>query len=84
MLDENGVVVDDVKVASRILKLLRLIKISRSFRIFKLARHFEGVQVLGYTFKTRRKEFAILILYLFLGLFLFSALLHPLEEERYS
>ena len=34
MLDENGVVVDDVKVASRILRLIRLIKISRSRFVF--------------------------------------------------
>ena len=82
VLDENGEVVVDVKVASKLLRLLRLIKIARSFRIFKLARHFEGVQVLGYTFKAKRKEFTILIVYLFIGLFIFSALVQPLEEER--
>ena len=87
-VDENGVSVnmyathDEVETVAKFFKLLRIVKIARSVRIFKLARHFEGLQALGYTFKSKKNEFGLLLMFLTMGAFSFSSLIYLAEKDR--
>jgi len=86
MFDENGALVtynthDEVETVAKFFKLLRIVKIARSIRIFKLARHFEGLQALGYTFKSKKNEFGLLLMFLTMGAFSFSSLIYLAEKD---
>lgn len=73
---------DDVDTVSKFFKVLRIVKIARSIRIFKLARHFESLQVLAYTLKSKMNEFGLLVMFSAMGAIAFSAIIYPLEKER--
>ena len=73
---------DEVNRMGKFLKLLKIIRITRSVRIFKLARHVEGLQALGYTFTARRNEFGLLLVFLTVGAFSFSSVIYLAERER--
>ena len=73
---------EDVDTVSKFFKVLRIVKIARSIRIFKLARHFVSLQVLAYTFKTKMSEFGLLFMFSTMGAISFSAVLYPLEKHR--
>ena len=73
---------DEVETVAKFFKLLRIVKIARSIRIFKLARHFEGLQALGYTFKSKKNEFGLLLMFLTMGAFSFSSLIYLAEKDR--
>ena len=72
----------EVNRVGKFLKLLKIIRITRSVRIFKLARHVEGLQALGYTFTARRNEFGLLLVFLTVGAFSFSSVIYLAERER--
>ena len=72
---------EDVNRVGKFLKLLKIIRITRSVRIFKLARHVEGLQALGYTFTARRNEFGLLLVFLTVGAFSFSSVIFLAERE---
>ena len=72
---------DDVDTVSKFFKVLRVVKIARSVRIFKLARHFVSLQVLGYTLKNKLSEFSLLALFSTMGGIAFSALIYPMERD---
>ena len=71
----------DIEAVSKFLRILKVMKVARFLRIFKLARHFQGIQVLGYTFKSKTEEFGILQLFLAIALFSTSTLIHTLEQK---
>ena len=73
---------EDVDTVSKFFKVLRIVKIARSIRIFKLARHFVSLQVLAYTFKTKMSEFGLLFMFSTMGAISFSAVIYPLEKHR--
>ena len=75
---------DDVDTVSKFFKVLRIVKIARSIRIFKLARHFESLQVLAYTLKSKMNEFGLLVMFSAMGAIAFSAIIYPLEKERWG
>ena len=72
---------EEVNTVGKFLKLLKIIRISRSVRIFKLARHVEGLQALGYTFTARRNEFGLLLVFLTVGAFSFSSVIYLAEKD---
>ena len=72
---------EEVNTVGKFLKLLKIIRISRSVRIFKLARHVEGLQALGYTFTARRNEFGLLLVFLTVGAFSFSSVIFLAEKD---
>ena len=62
--------------------VLRLARLVRILRIFKLSRHSLGLQILGHTLKASVKELGMLICFLFLGVILFSSAIFFAESGQ--
>jgi len=62
-------------------RIAQFFRIMRIVRIFKLARHSTGLQALGYTFKNSYKELGLLLLFISIGVLIFSSLTFVFEKE---
>ncbi|XP_032998999.1 potassium voltage-gated channel subfamily F member 1 [Lacerta agilis] len=61
---------------------IQALRIMRIARIFKLARHSSGLQTLTYALKRSFKELGLLLMYLAVGIFVFSALGYTVEQSH--
>ncbi|XP_043936068.1 potassium voltage-gated channel subfamily F member 1 [Protopterus annectens] len=61
---------------------IQALRIMRIARIFKLARHSSGLQTLTYALKRSFKELGLLLMYLAVGIFVFSALGYTMEQSH--
>ncbi|KAM3855829.1 voltage-gated potassium channel regulatory subunit KCNF1 [Vipera latastei] len=61
---------------------VQALRIMRVARIFKLARHSSGLQTLTYALKRSFKELGLLLMYLAVGIFVFSALGYTVEQSH--
>ncbi|KAH1172705.1 potassium voltage-gated channel subfamily F member 1 [Mauremys mutica] len=61
---------------------VQALRIMRIARIFKLARHSTGLQTLTYALKRSFKELGLLLMYLAVGIFVFSALGYTMEQSH--
>lgn len=61
--------------------ILRIIRLVRVFRIFKLAKHFKGLQILAHTFKASANELMLLMIFIIIGVILFSSTLYFVEMD---
>ncbi|XP_075056602.1 voltage-gated potassium channel regulatory subunit KCNF1 [Mixophyes fleayi] len=61
---------------------VQALRIMRIARIFKLARHSSGLQTLTYALKSSFKELGLLLMYLAVGIFVFSALGYTMEQSH--
>ncbi|XP_078397229.1 delayed-rectifier potassium channel regulatory subunit KCNS2 [Cetorhinus maximus] len=66
---------------SRVVQVLRLMRI---FRVLKLARHSTGLRSLGATLKHSYREVGLLLLYLSVGVSVFSVVAYTIEKEENS
>ncbi|XP_067887252.1 potassium voltage-gated channel subfamily S member 2-like [Heterodontus francisci] len=65
----------------RVVQVLRLMRI---FRVLKLARHSTGLRSLGATLKHSYREVGLLLLYLSVGVSVFSVVAYTIEKEDNS
>lgn len=61
---------------------VQALRIMRIARIFKLARHSSGLQTLTAALKSSLKELGLLLMYMGVGVFLFSALGYTMEQNH--
>ncbi|KAK6167958.1 hypothetical protein SNE40_021876 [Patella caerulea] len=59
--------------------LMRIIRVLRSFR---LMRHFPGLWTLGYTLKASINELLLMLLFLIIGMLVFSSLIYYAEDRE--
>ncbi|XP_035509506.1 potassium voltage-gated channel subfamily V member 2-like [Morone saxatilis] len=75
---------EDLRTMARVSKLshvLKIVKLLRIFRILKLARHSTGMKAFGFTLRQCYQQASCIFLFIAMGIFTFSALLHSAERE---
>ncbi|CAN9500947.1 unnamed protein product [Ophioblennius macclurei] len=75
---------EDLKALARVSKVshvLKVVKLLRIFRILKLARHSTGMRAFGFTLRQCYQQACCIFLFIAMGIFTFSALLHSAERE---
>uniref|UniRef100_A0A3B4ZTX7 Uncharacterized protein n=1 Tax=Stegastes partitus TaxID=144197 RepID=A0A3B4ZTX7_9TELE len=75
---------EDLKAMARFSKVshvLKVVKLLRIFRILKLARHSTGMRAFGFTLRQCYQQASCILLFIAMGIFTFSALLHSAERE---
>eukprot|EP00095_Tigriopus_kingsejongensis_P001282 maker-scaffold359_size197282-snap-gene-0.26 protein:Tk01282 transcript:maker-scaffold359_size197282-snap-gene-0.26-mRNA-1 annotation:"voltage-gated potassium" len=71
----------DIGQLTEVRRIAQFFRIMRILRIFKLARHSVGLQSLGFTLRNSYKELGLLMLFLTMGVLIFSSLAYVFEKD---
>ncbi len=63
-------------------RIVQVFRIGRILRIFKLARHSTGLQAFAYTIRNSSKELGLLMLFIAMGVLIFSSLCYFAEKDE--
>ncbi|XP_060934072.1 potassium voltage-gated channel subfamily V member 2 [Limanda limanda] len=77
----------DIETVGRVGKVgqvLRIMRLMRIFRILKLARHSTGLRAFGFTLKQCYQQVGCLLLFMAMGIFMFSAVVYTVERDVHN
>ncbi|XP_047426306.1 potassium voltage-gated channel subfamily V member 2 [Mugil cephalus] len=77
----------DILTVARVGKVgqvLRIMRLMRIFRILKLARHSTGLRAFGFTLRQCYQQVGCLLLFIAMGIFMFSAMVYTVEHDVYD
>ncbi|TNM92398.1 potassium voltage-gated channel subfamily V member 2 [Takifugu flavidus] len=77
----------DIEAVARVGKvgqILRIMRLMRIFRILKLARHSTGLRAFGFTLRQCYQQVGCLLLFICVGIFMFSAMVYTVEHDVHN